>query len=190
MKLKIITAPNPILRQKSRPVEKIDQKVKNLAQAMIQLVSPNGQAAPDGKTDPGQRRTGEGLSAIQVGKPIRLFILYLKDRKKFQVFINPKIIRKSQKFLEDVTWLEGCLSVPGIYATVLRHQWIKLRYQTLEGQTKTEKFSHFLATVIQHECDHLQGVLFVDRVLEQKGKLYQLEKTSEGEELAEVKLDH
>ena len=73
---------------------------------------------------------------------------------------------------EIETDYEGCLSVPGYLGKVKRHQTIKLRYQNLKGQEKESKFSGFLATVIQHEMDHLSGILFIDRVLKQKGKIY------------------
>lgn len=192
MKLKIVTTPNPVLRQKSKSVPKIDRQIKKLAQAMIQLISSSGRSASGGKAGPEDKPIGVGLSAVQIGQLKRLFVGLDPQKKDYRVFVNPKIVGKSKKLTEGVpereNKLEGCLSVPEVFGIIKRHQWIKLRYQNLQGQTKTEKFSSFLATVIQHEHDHLEGILFTDRILEQKGKIYKLEKTPEGEELAEVKI--
>ena len=182
MKLKFRTVPNPILRQKSKPISQIDQKIKKLAQKMINLIK-NGS---EGK------RIGIGLSAIQVGKPIRLFVAYDKQVQKDLIFVNPEIIWKSKKLISGIpdteNKYEGCLSVPGFLGSVKRHQSIKLKFQTLNGRIQKRKFSGFLSTVIQHEMDHLNGILFVERVLKQKGKIYKFEKDKKGEEiLVEVK---
>lgn len=181
MKLEIRTVPDPILRQKSKPVKNLsaggNKKIQKLAQKMIDLI----------KTGPEGKRIGVGLSAVQVGKPIRLFVAYSKKSQKDLIFVNPKIIWKSKKTVNGIpdkkNKHEGCLSVPGYLGLVKRHQSIKLQYQTLNNQTFKRKFSGFLATVIQHEMDHLDGILFVDRVLKQKSKLYKLEKNKEGEEI-------
>ncbi|HUW21627.1 MAG TPA: peptide deformylase [Candidatus Bathyarchaeia archaeon] len=180
MKLKIITASNPILRQKSKPIVKIDRQIKKLSQRMIFLIKEGRQGKP----------VGVGLSAVQVGKLLRLLVVFNPKKKQYRVLINPEIIKKSKTFTEGVpeskNKFEGCLSIPGIYGVVQRVKWLQLYYQDLQGERKKEKFTGFAATVIQHEYDHLEGILFVDRIFEQGGKIYQLEKTAEGEELKEI----
>jgi len=200
-KLKIITVPNSILRQKSKPARKIDKKIKKLAEEMINLIK-NGQARllleserprsqrPDGQ---GDERIGVGLSAVQIGKPVQLFVAYNPETKKDLVFVNPKIIWKSKEKTDGIPnkkfKYEGCLSIPGIFGLVKRHQAIKVCWLALNVKKHTKKFSGFLATVIQHEIDHLNGILFTDCVLKQKGKIYKLVKNKEGQEqLAEIKL--
>lgn len=171
---KIITVPNPLLRQKSKPIGKIDKKVKQLVADLIETA----QAA--------QEPRGVGLSAIQVGKPVRLFVI--KKGKKFLPFINPKIAWRSKQTLSQVLekeeiFMEGCLSVPSFYGFVDRPYAIELKWQDLSGKVHQEKFEDKESAYIQHELDHLNGVLFVDRILEQKGKIYKLEKDKEGKEV-------
>lgn len=173
---KFITVPNPILRKKSKPVRKIDQKIskfiKELKKALIKAQEP----------------PGVGLSAVQIGKLVRIFAARKDLQFKPKVFINPEITWKSKELTDGVpkreNKLEGCLSVPNYYGLVRRAKKIKLRWQNENGQRQTAKFSDFLATVIQHEMDHINGILFVDRVLEQGNKLYKVEKNK----LLETKL--
>lgn len=182
MKLKLVTVPNPILRQKSKPVKKIDKKTKKLSQAMIDLI----------KTGPDGQPIGVGLSAVQIGKPLQLFVAFNPQTKKYQVFLNPQITARSKELTDGVpekeNKAEGCLSVPNLVGIVKRHLWIKLRYQTLENEEKEEEASGLFATIIQHESDHLQGILFTDRLLEQKGKVYQLKKDGRQEKLVEAEI--
>jgi peptide deformylase len=182
MKLKIITIPNPILRRKSKPIKKINRKINQLAEKMIQIIKFGYAGQP----------VGVGLSAVQVSRLIRLFVAYDPEKNRYLAFINPEITQRSKKLITGVpereNKFEGCLSVPGLAAIIKRNQWIKLRYQTLEKEKKEQKFEGFLATVIQHEYDHLEGILFLDRVSEQKGKLYQIQKTPTGENLAETEI--
>ena len=168
--VKFITVPNPILRKKSKPVRQIDadlrRLIKELKKALVKAHDPQG----------------VGLSAVQINELKRIFLARPSIKTKPQVFINPKIIWRSQKLISGVSGrknnLEGCLSVPGYYGLVKRHQEIKLRYQTIHNSKFVihhSKFKGFLATVIQHELDHLNGILFIDRVLEQGNKLYKIE---------------
>lgn len=136
---------------------------------------------------------GIGLSAVQIGNLTRVFIAYSRKSKKFLTFINPEIIWYSKRLTNGIpqskSKFEGCLSVPGIWAIIKRSSAIKVKYQTEKGTWQIRKFSGLTATVIQHEYDHTEGILFVDRVLEQKGKLYQLKQNKEGkEELVEFNL--
>ncbi|MBN1263693.1 MAG: peptide deformylase [Candidatus Pacebacteria bacterium] len=178
MKLKIITLPNELLRQKSKPIAEIDGRIKRLIGAMTSLL--RGNAGPD--------RTGEGLSAIQVGRPVRLFLAHLAPQKGLKVFINPEIIRSSKKFCREPAWLEGCLSIPNLYARIKRPEWVILKYQDISGRWQKKRLTGFNGTVIQHEYDHLEGTLFIDHALKQKAKLYESRTTPEGKQLFETQL--
>lgn len=171
---KIITVPNSLLRKKSKPVKKIDKKIEQLVIDLIET----GKAAKEPK--------GVGLSAIQIGKPIRIFVVKLE--KQFIPFINPQISWRSKKKFSQVLkkeerFLEGCLSIPGYYGFVDRPSSVKLSWQDLEGKTQTRKFKERESAYVQHELDHLNGVLFTDHVLKQKNKLYKLEKDEKGKEV-------
>lgn len=179
--LSIITVPNPLLREKSKPVEKITQEILDLIAQLKKTATQK------------EGTKGVGLSAIQVGIPKQIFIAWSSKSRKFLTFINPQIVWKSKRLITGVPGrannLEGCLSIPGIWGLVKRHQVVKIRYQTPSGQILTRRFRGFLGVICQHEYDHLQGILFTDRVLEQKGKLFELKKDENGKEyLEEVKL--
>lgn len=171
---KIITVPNPILRQKSKEVGKIDKKIKQLIKDLTDTVKAQ------------RNPRGAGLSAVQIGEPWRIFVLY-KD-KKILTFINPEIIWHSKETLADKLpekkqFVEGCLSVPGYWGFVNRPYKIKLEYLDLAGQKKTAEYEGIESSYAQHEIDHLQGILFVERILEQEGKLYKLEKDRQGKDI-------
>lgn len=170
---KIVTIPNPILREKSKKAV-VDKKTLDLVKTLKETVKKDREII------------GVGLAAIQIGIPKRVFIAYSEASKKFLTFINPEIVwfskrvvaKKEQKF-------EGCLSVPGKWALIKRPKEVKVKYQTESGQTQVKKFSGRTATVLQHEFDHLNGVLFIDRALEQKEKIFELKKDEKGEEYLE-----
>lgn len=181
--MKILTVPNPILSQKTKPVKKIDGKIKRLVKEMIKTL--------EAQTDP----PGVGLAAPQVGENLALFIIKPKKKAKPQVFINPKIIKsktqnpKSEinpkpKIKKKKIPLEGCLSIPKIWGVVKRSDKILLEYQDLSGQKKTEWFSDFPAVIIQHEIDHLEGILFTKRAIDQNSPLYE----EKGGELKKINL--
>lgn len=167
--LKIVTVPNPILTNKTKAVKKIDQKIKKLIKEMEETLV--AQKDPE----------GVGLAAPQVNIPLSLFIIKPDKKKPIKVFINPKIIKteslSAQKTKKEKTKkrykLEGCLSIPRIWGSVKRAKKIFLQYQNEKGEVKKEWFSGFEALIVQHEMDHLQGVLFTKRALEQKIPLYQ-----------------
>ena len=147
MKKKIIIEPDPILRKKSEPFEKVDDNVKKLSQDMLETMYD----AP-----------GIGLAAVQVGILKRLIVIDISkdEKKKDPLFlINPKIINKSK---ETSIYEEGCLSLPGQFAEIERPAKCHLKYLDYEGKEKELKADGLLATCIQHEIDHLNGVLFVD----------------------------
>lgn len=175
--LEIVNAPDQILSQKAKPVDKIDGGIIKLIQQMEESL--------DAATDP----IGVGLAAPQVGKELRIFIAKPSLKSKMSVFINPKVIKSSslQKKVskEKTRKLEGCLSLPNVWGEVLRYNEVFLEYENEKGQKINKKFTGFLATIVQHEVDHLDGILFPKRVLEQKGTLYKSEKNEKGEDVFE-----
>jgi len=143
----ILTEPNKILRQKSLLVETFDEDLKKLMDDMLETMY----AAP-----------GIGLAAIQVGVPKRVIVLDIapKDSPRNPMFfINPKIIEKSEN---NSTYEEGCLSVPGQFAEIDRPDKCHIKYLDYHGQAQEIKAQGMLATCIQHEMDHLEGILFID----------------------------
>ena len=173
---KILTVPNPLLHQKSKPVNLlVSKKVKKIIQDLLETVKNASEPA------------GLGLSAIQIGKPVRIFVA--KIGKKFEVFINPKIIAHSKETLtqilkKDQLFFEGCLSLPGIYGFVDRPYQVKIEWQDLQGKKHFKKLVNKESVCVQHELDHLNGILFTQRILKQKGKIYQLKK-QKGKEVFE-----
>ena len=143
----ILTEPNKILRQKSLSVEMVDKDLQNLMDDMLETMY----AAP-----------GIGLAAIQVGIPKRVIVLDIaqKEGTKEPIFlVNPEIIQKSEN---NLTYEEGCLSVPGQFAEIDRPDKCHIKYLDYHGQPKEIKAEGMLATCIQHEIDHLEGILFID----------------------------
>tara|TARA_B100000959_G_scaffold60543_1_gene63568 strand:+ start:306 stop:830 length:525 start_codon:yes stop_codon:yes gene_type:complete len=144
---KILIEPNTTLRQKSLLVEKIDGEVQRIMDDMLETMY----AAP-----------GIGLAAIQIGVPKRIIVLDIasKDEPKNPMFfINPQIIERSET---NSTYEEGCLSVPGQFAEIDRPNKCHIKYLDYYGQPKELKAEGMLATCIQHEMDHLEGILFID----------------------------
>ena len=144
---KILTEPNKILRQKSIPVESVDKDMQKLMDDMLETMY----AAP-----------GIGLAAIQVGVPKRIIVLDIQQKegqKNPLFFVNPEIIEKSKNL---TTYEEGCLSVPGQFAEIDRPEQCHIKYLDYDGNKKEMKAEGMLATCIQHEMDHLEGILFID----------------------------
>ena len=143
---KILTEPDPFLRQVSSDVKKVDDEIRLLMDDMLETMY----AAP-----------GIGLAAIQVGVPIRVIVIDLskEEERKPLYFVNPKIIVKSKN---NSTSEEGCLSVPGQFAEIDRPDQCHISYLDYSGQKKELKAEGLLATCIQHEMDHLEGILFID----------------------------
>lgn len=168
MILKIVEIPNEILRQKSKPVGKVDKKVKKLISDMQETLE--AQKNPE----------GVGLAASQVGKALRLFVVSYKGEKR--AVINPEVLEKAKPKTKTAKSeakempLEGCLSLPQYYGPVKRAQRIKIKYLNEKGQEVTEEFKGFMAQIVAHELDHLEGKIFIDRVLEQKVPLYKYTK--------------
>lgn len=183
--LKIVTTPHPSLTKKSKKVTKFDQ-------SLLRFVG-NLEHSLRLKQDP----PGVGLSAPQVDKNRRLFSLYFDHDRPDSIFtmINPQILdtkgKPSLHTKDQKNYLEGCLSIPQIYGLVYRYPEIKVKYLSLPATAEsadqieevTRTFTDFQARVIQHEYDHLEGILFTQRAIESGLPLYQ----EQGEDL--IRLD-
>lgn len=167
--MNIVSVPNEILLKKAEAVKTITPKVRKLVAEMSATLA----RADDPK--------GIGLAAPQVGVSLRLFIIKLHANSLLQVFINPQPLSFSDELRDKDNLLEGCLSLPTIWGPVKRHQQIRLRYLDLQGSLREGNFKGLMATTIQHELDHLDGILFTAHVLEQKGRLLRAEKGAKGE---------
>ena len=151
---RIYETPDPVLREISKPVETFDDDLKTLVSDMFETMY----AAP-----------GIGLAAVQVGVPIRLLVIDLQEPEEEggepvrhpRTFINPEILWHSD---QDVPYTEGCLSVPEQYAEVMRPDRIRARWHDVDGQSHEEEIDGLLAVCLQHEMDHLNGVLFIDHL--------------------------
>jgi peptide deformylase len=145
----IITLPDPKLRLVSKTIERIDETLTKLIGDMIETMHD----AP-----------GIGLAAIQIAEPIRLLVVDVAKKEEPpqpQVFVNPEILWRSD---ERSTYEEGCLSIPEYYAEVERPASVRVRALDRDGQNRQVTAEGLLATVLQHEIDHLDGVLFIDHI--------------------------
>jgi peptide deformylase len=145
----ILTLPDPRLRLVSEPVKAIDDEIRQLVDDMLETMY----GAP-----------GIGLAAIQIGVPKRVITADLakKDEERApQVFINPEIVSRSE---ELSTYEEGCLSIPEIHEDVERPATVRVRYLDRDGKPHEVDAEGLLATCLQHEIDHLDGVLFIDHI--------------------------
>ena len=143
----ILTEPNKILRQVSKPVEKVGLEERQLMDDMLETM---------------YHANGIGLAAIQIGVAKRIIVMDLskkEEEKKPMFFVNPVIKNKNQNFS---TYEEGCLSVPNQFAEIERPETCEVEYLDYDGKQKIIKAEGLLATCIQHEMDHLQGILFID----------------------------
>lgn len=154
MLLKICYYNNPILRKKCKPVPKITDEIKRLVQDMIETMDASN---------------GIGLAAPQVGRDLAIFVMrednYTDDGELIlgdvKVFINPKLSNPSS---QKNTHSEGCLSLPGLHIDIDRPNSIYVEAIDLEGNAISQEFTDYTARVIMHENDHLNGVLFIDRI--------------------------
>jgi peptide deformylase len=162
-KLEVLTFPNPRLRHKAKPIDKITTEIQQLATDMLETM---------------YAERGIGLAAIQVGVEIRLLVMDVRpmgdddryDLSGFSelekqvpmplVILNPEILSKQGR----TTYEEGCLSVPGYYETVSRDEYIEVRGMDLNGNVMDLKLDGLLAICMQHEIDHLDGKVFIDRL--------------------------
>lgn len=162
MNLKIVTYPDKILRQKSRVVEVFDQELHELLDAMYPFM---------------MKTNGIGLAAIQVAHPIRALIINIPDEDDVQSdenlieMVNPVIVEKDG----NTSYQEGCLSVPTFYEEIQRYEDVKVNYQDRFGNTKTLEANGLLSIAIQHEMDHLDGILFIDKLSYSRRKKFEKE---------------
>ena len=145
----ILVVPHPVLKQVSEPVERVDDELRALMDDMLETMYE----AP-----------GIGLAAIQIGVPKRVIVMDLAregEEPQPRYFVNPEILWASE---ETQPYEEGCLSVPEYYDEVERPARVKLRYMNYQGETVEEDAEGLYAVCIQHEMDHLNGVLFIDHL--------------------------
>ena len=145
----IIVLPDKRLRLKSKPVGGIDGNTRKLVEDMFETM---------------YKAPGIGLAAIQVGVPVRLVVMDLSKKEtetEPRVFVNPEILSPSE---EKSTYEEGCLSIPDVHEDVERPARVKVKYLDLDGKAHEEDADGLFATCIQHEVDHLNGVLFIDHI--------------------------
>jgi peptide deformylase len=185
---KIVTLPHPLLRKKTTPVRVVDKKLIKFIKDL--------KATLDIQEDP----EGLGIAANQVAVDQRIFLVKVKNKTK--VFINPEIVELSKDL---ILMTEGCLSIPHLYSEIERPEKVKIKYHTISIDPQNpfrgnltdligenpieEEYDALTARVIQHEMDHLNGIVFIDHALSQKSKIFRLEKNKEGkEEYVEIKL--
>jgi peptide deformylase len=152
--LQVALLGNDVLRKKAKPIKKVDKEIKELANDLIASL---------------MEVDGVGIAAPQVYESKRLFIVASHPNPRYPnapemeptAIINPKIISHSKEKVKDY---EGCLSIPEIRGLIPRWKWINVEYTDLNGKKVKTKFSDFVARIFQHELDHLDGIVFLDRV--------------------------
>ena len=168
MLLKIYTYGDPVLRQTANPVGKNDPSIRALVENMFETM---------------YAAEGIGLAATQVGAALRLFIIDLSpldESEGKRIFLNPQLVEFSE---EKDTHEEGCLSIPTVREEVVRPTGIRIQYEDLDRKLHDENIDTFLAKVIQHEYDHLEGILFIDKISAIKRSLLKktLKRIADGE---------
>ena len=168
---KILTEPDPFLRQKSEPVEEVDDSIRKIMDDMLETMYD----AP-----------GIGLAAIQIGVPKRIIVLDISkdpEKKGPMYFVNPEKIYTSK---DQATYEEGCLSVPRQFAEIDRPDKCHIKYLDYNGDSKELKAEGLLATCIQHEMDHLEGILFIDYLSKLKRSMITKKLSKQKKELERI----
>lgn len=148
--------PNPILREKAKRIRTFDANLRKLAADMFETMHAN---------------KGVGLAAPQIGRSIRLLVVEIEaDKREGErgvkvALVNPEIVKANDELVTDI---EACLSIPGWYGDVPRHQSVVVKAQTPEGKEVRIKANDYYARVLQHEIDHINGILFTDRIVDIK----------------------
>lgn len=155
--MQIVKAPDEKLRANTKPVKKITPELLKLAKEMIEMTATF--------KDP----EGVGLATTQIGRDERFFVM--KDGEKFITCFNPKILSFGKK---TKTFFEGCLSIPNYYGHTIRPILIKVEYQNENGEIVKRRLTGIAAWIFQHEMDHLEGKLFMDHVVAQKGRVFKV----------------
>ena len=160
----IVSASDPKLRQKSKPISKFDKRlnqiITDLKDTLIAQKNPEG----------------VGLAAPQIGKNVRVFVVRAKKSDPISVYINPVILKQktiADRIKKKDNTLEGCLSLPNFYGPLKRDNYVKLKFKNEKGESVTKEFFDFDAQIILHEMDHLNGIIFVDRLLASGKPLYE-----------------
>lgn len=189
----IVTPPHESLKTVASEVSLTDKSLWAICCDLVDTLQAQSEPA------------GVGLSAPQIAKSKRVFVARVSDSEDgpLQLFVNPKYASVSEALTskkESYQRLEGCLSLPDLYGVVLRHVWVEMRYWTLSVacediasmdadeflellEEKTETYDGFMSRVIQHEYDHLDGILFTQRVLQQGGTLYEVGEDERGKDV-------
>lgn len=152
--MEIIQYPNKILKIPTEQVTKFDKELKLIIEKMKRALVKTG---------------GIGISANQIGYPLSIFLARPKD--KFYIFINPLLKNGKKEIINE----EGCLSIKNKWGLVKRFAEVKIKFQDLRGKTKSLKAKGLLAQIIQHELDHLMGILFIDKAIE----IYEIKEKNE-----------
>lgn len=169
--MSIVLVPNPVLTNPTKAVTAFDDTLN----AIIANMEKTLRAASD--------PVGVGLAAPQIGIPLRIFAMRPKISLPVTFFINPRITNLSAQNYEydnDKDPLEGCLSIPNTWGIVKRRKSLVLEWYTAGKKLKRRTFSNYPAIIVQHEMDHLDGILFTARVLEQSGKLFEVVRMKNG----------
>jgi peptide deformylase len=172
----IVVVPYPTLRQVADPVQKFDRELREIVDDLWYALEHS-------------EIEGVGIAAPQIGITKRVFILR-EGKKNYKVFVNPEIVWKSDEVGTGKTrkgdpFLEGCLSIPYYYGAVIRPLAVEITYFDERGKPHRARLEEPFSRYVQHEHDHLNGILFTDHVLAQKGKLYLV---NDNDELEEVSL--
>jgi peptide deformylase len=145
-----------VLRQKSSPVQEDQIKTSEFKEFLKDLLYTAQHSEEQGNVPAG------GISAPQVGRNIRVSYILNYETNQWQLFINPEV---EPNGFAKISTIEGCLSVPNREEEVMRYKKVKVKYQDEDGNWKTEKFKDYNAVTIQHELDHLDGILFIDKIV-------------------------
>jgi peptide deformylase len=162
---KIRTNPDKVLRQKAKTIARLDASVRTLIEDMIETLDESG---------------GVGLAAPQVGVSLRAVVIHIPE-EDYIVLINPEIIKSGGERLIS----EGCLSIPGYQGEVKRAEWVKVKGKNRQGKEIRIKGTELLSQALEHEIDHLNGILYIDR-LESPEKLYALKDLESEEEETKI----
>lgn len=154
----LVIAPDNKLRVQTKPIKKFSPKYQQIIKDMTKLTKTF--------VDP----EGVGLASTQVGLDEKFFVAKMDDGK-FRAFFNPEVIKSSRV---KKVYTEGCLSIPNYWGEVSRYVWVDAQYQDINGNKIKERLKGLEAHIYQHECDHLQGKLFMDHILENKSKLFKV----------------
>ena len=168
----IIALPNPTLRSKSAKIYEVNDEVKGLVRDMVSVALDWEDSRP--------HEISAALAAVQIDRPERVIIVRSdfdkKDEREFIALINPEIVKFEGEIVTDY---EGCLSVPGVYGKVPRHDKIRVRAMDIEGNEVRFKADGFLSRTVQHEIDHTNGIVFIDHIRDKTDAFYELDEKGE-----------